>query len=618
MKTNSILFPHENARPSQHRFISDVEEALSKRKNLLAHAPTGVGKTAAVLAPALSYAIKHDLKIFFLTSRHTQHYIVIDTLKKIKEKYNTAFFIADIIGKKFMCLQSGIENLRNSEFHDYCKSLREQEKCNYFANMRLGNKLSVLARKTLQDLEEMGPSHIENTLNVCGKNNVCPYEIAANLARKAKIIISDYYYVFNENIRNQFFSKIGVDLEKCILIIDEGHNLPRRITELLSERLSSLTIKKAIKEAKKFKYYETLEQIVAIQDFLNKLAKEKLKSADEALVEKEELTNEIKNYDLLISNFEFVADLIREQQKKSAIGSIAKFLSAWKGKDDGFLRMISAKNDTLILSYRCIDPGHYAGSIINKTHSTIVMSGTLQPLEFYADLLDFKKYDAASYENPFPQENRLNIIIPKTTTKYNRRNNNEFHAIAKICSEIINTIPGNAIIYFPSYELRNKISDHIKTKSKKTLFFEEQGMQKKEKKELLDRFSSYKDAGAVLLSVIGGSFSEGIDLPGILKCVVVVGIPFQQPDLETKQTIEYFSKKFGEKKGKEYGYILPAINKVIQAAGRCIRSEKDKGVIILLDERYSYYQKYLEGLDYIISYNYSKEIEKFFGKSSVH
>ena len=607
-----LLFPHEKVRPSQHKLMDDVEKALAKKKNLLAHAHTGIGKTAAVLAPVLSYAIKYDLKVFFLTSRHTQHHIVIDTLKKIREKYNSDFCVADIIGKKFMCLQSGIENLRSSEFTDYCKSLREQEKCNYHDNTRLGNRLSPIARKTLHDLKQAGPSHIENTVNVCSQNNVCPYEIAANLAREANIIVSDYYYVFNESIRNQFFSKIGVDLEKCILIIDEGHNLPRRITELLSEKISSFTIKRAIREARKFKYYETLENIVSIQDFLNNLAKERLQTFNEALVKREELTDGIKDYDSLISNLEFVADIVREQQKKSAIGSIAKFLAAWKGQDDGFVRILGAKNGAVVLSYKCIDPGDYANAIINNAHSTIMMSGTLHPLELYADLLDFKRYDAANYENPFPKENRLNIIIPKTTTKYERRNDAEFYEIAKICSEITNAVPGNMMIYFPSYELRNKIGEYIKIKSRKTLFFEEQGMQKREKRELLQRFSGYKDVGAVLLSVISGSFSEGIDLPGILKCVVVVGIPFQQPDLETRQTIDYFSKKFGEQKGKEYGYIFPAINKVMQAAGRCIRSEKDKGVIIFLDERYRFYQKYFKGMEYIISDNYAKEVKEFF------
>jgi len=611
-KISSVsFFPYETIRQNQDKLIEDVENALLNGENLLAHAPTGIGKTAGVLAPALSYALDNNLKILFLTSRHTQHHIVIDTLKKIKEKHNIAFSVVDLIGKKFMCLQPQIEHIKNSEFVDYCRLLKEHEGCNFYGNTKTGNKISFIAKKIIEDIKKSEPKHIESIIKICKEYEVCPYEIATNAAKDAEIIIADYYYVFNDIIRTQFFSKTGISLDKSILIIDEGHNLPKRLVDLLSSSLSSKTLLRAIKEAKKFKQSKILEEIVSIQDFLNELAYEKLKSTNEALIKKEEFIKKIEDYDRLISTLELTSDFIREQQRRSAIGAVARFLKSWKGADDGFVRILSTQEKNVLLNYKCIDPSSYASKIVNETHSTILMSGTLEPIEFYADILGFENHRSVEYQNPFPKENRLNIMVPLTTTKYERRDEEQFKSIANICSDILNSVPGNTLIYFPSYELKDKIKEHIIKRTRKTILSEEQNMHKKERKELLQRFKEYKN-NAALLSVISGSFSEGIDLPGIVKCVIVVGIPFQRPDLETNYAIEYFNKKFGKDKGKDYGYILPAINKIMQAAGRCIRSEYDRGVVILLDQRYPYYRDYFKGMEIIVSTSYLNEITKFF------
>jgi DNA excision repair protein ERCC-2 len=149
----------------------------------------------------------------------------------------------------------------------------------------------------------------------------------------------------------------------------------------------------------------------------------------------------------------------------------------------------------------------------------------------------------------------------------------------------------------------------------KTIFFEVSGLAKTEKEELLERFKSYKDTGAVLLAVSSGSFSQGIDIKdNIVKGIVVVGLPLQKPDLETKELIDYYDKKFGN--GWEYGYVFPAITKCLQSAGRCIRSEKDRGVIVFLDERFAWpmYSKYFsKDMNVKISKMYIEEIKGFFG-----
>ena len=140
--------------------------------------------------------------------------------------------------------------------------------------------------------------------------------------------------------------------------------------------------------------------------------------------------------------------------------------------------------------------------------------------------------------------------------------------------------------FFPSYQIRDTVNNSFASLCNKTLFLEQPNMTKEQKQDFLDRFKNYQHSGAALLGVAAGSFGEGIDLPGVLKAVVVVGLPLDRPDLETQQLIDYYDKKFG--KGWDYGYTMPALTKCMQNAGRCIRSETDRGVIIFLDERYAW------------------------------
>jgi DNA excision repair protein ERCC-2 len=232
----------------------------------------------------------------------------------------------------------------------------------------------------------------------------------------------------------------------------------------------------------------------------------------------------------------------------------------------------------------------------------------------YKDILGFPDAVEKVYDNPFPKDNRLSLIVPETTTKFTRRNNDEFIKIAEVCNKIVNKIPGNAALFFPSYNLRDNVYKKFYNICDRKMIIEKQNLNKEEKEKILDDFKRNKDDGAVLLAVSTGNFGEGIDLPGdFLKGVVIVGLPLERPDLETKELIDYYQEKFG--KGFDYGYIFPAITKCLQNAGRCIRSETDKGVIVFLDERFAW-QNYLRciplDMGFKISKMYEERVERFF------
>ena len=611
-----IYFPFSKIRDIQSNMISDVYSAISGKKRIIMHAPTGIGKTAAALAPALSLAIRNNLTIFFLTSRQTQHRIVIDTLRQIKQKFGIEFECADIIGKKWMCLQGGVEAMATGFFHEYCKALREEGKCEFYTNARkLASQPTIEATQAIEELKITGPCHVSGFIEKGRTKKLCPYELATMAATNAKVIIADYYYIFNSAIRNSFLLKVKKELENIVLIVDEAHNLPNRIRELLTQKTSSLIIENAKKEANRYGFHETVQNLEIVENSLFEISKE---IETENTVAKNDFINAVnngKNYDDLVAELSFAGEDIRDKQKKSFVLSVAKFLEAWLGSDIGFGRIatkeIIDKKLKIGLSYRCLDPSIAAKEVVEKSYSTVLMSGTLTPTEMYRDILGFKDVIEKEYKSPFPKKNKLNLVIPKTTTKFVERSHRQFSEIAAICGDIADSINGNIAIFFPSYDLMANIAGHFQQKCQKQVFIEKQNHSKNEKEQLLYYFKSQK--GAVLMGISTGSFGEGIDMPGILKAVIIVGLPLEKPDVEKRLLIEYYDDKFG--RGFEYGYVLPAITKCLQNAGRCIRSETDKGAIIFLDERYAwrnYYQCFPEDWEIEVSEDYKNILKDFF------
>ncbi len=616
-----FLFPYEKIRRIQEDMIKEVADVVKKGGSMIAHAPTGLGKTIAALGPSLKHASENGTTVFFLTSRHTQHLIALETLGEIKKKYNLSFNAADIIGKRWMCAMEGIGLMSSRDFSEYCKTMRDDGKCEFYSRTRKGGKITPEAKKALSEIKAMNSCSTEKLVEVCASSRLCPYEMAMILAGMSEVIVADYYYMFNPSIRDNFLTKTGKEIEKSIVIIDEGHNLPSRLRELATEKLSSFVLKRAVKEAKKHNYNEVVEELSLIQDVLNSHARD-LKTGSEKLVDRNsfiESINRIRDYGEIVSDLSCAGDDIREKQKQSYVGSVASFLESWKGSDKGFARILSAskfKDQPFVtLTYRCLDPSVLTEEIMNNSHSTIIMSGTLTPTSMYRDLLGFPENTVEkTYESPFLEDNRLTLVVPETTTKYSMRHDAQFRRIAEIVSDIVNLVPGNSAVFFPSYSLRDQVYRHLYGLCSKTSFREQPGMTKEEKTEFIENFKGYEKTGAVLLGASTGSFGEGIDLPGdFLKAVIIVGLPLEHPDLETKELIKYFDRKFN--KGWDYGYIFPAFNRTLQNAGRCIRSEDDRGVIVFLDERYlwpMYKRCFPQDEDIKVSRHYKEMIEEFF------
>lgn len=580
------LFPFSNVRAGQKEFMEDVKKCLEERNSLIANAPTGIGKTAATIAPALSYALENGKTVVFLTPKHSQHRIVIDTLRKIHNKFGISFNATDIIGKKWLCPVQGIETLGTSDFADYCNSVKKDEKCVFYNCTRNKEGFTQKSSDVLDKIKKSEPLHAEEMKELC--SGMCPYEISLEAARTSHVIICDYYHIFSP-VRSTFLRRTGKELKDMILIVDEAHNIPERVRKILSGKITTMSAGYAEKEARAFGFHELADKISVIEKALRKMARTCKERED--FVKKEDFTSllaESGEYNELLEEMQSASLEIRESRKKSFIGSLARFIELWNGDDLGYARILrkDTRNDKtyVALNYACLDPMLITKDVIQDAHSVILMSGTLTPMSMYRNLLGFEERALCKvYESSFPASNRMNIIIPDVTTQYTKRTEDNMNQIASYIEKISNSVPGSLAAFFPSYELRERIFRMIDGKTNKILLLEKPEMTKEEKTSILNNFMNCRNA--FLLGTQGGSFAEGVDYIGnVMKCVIVVGISLSHPDLETKSLINYYDYKF--KRGWEYGYIYPAVHRAMQSAGRCIRNEKDRAVVVFMDSRF--------------------------------
>jgi len=592
------FFPFKKIRPCQKEFLEDVKAILKQEKHLIAHAPTGIGKTAAVLSPSLEYSLSNGKTIFFLTPKHTQHKIVIDTLRKIKKRSKVRDLIGvDFIGKQWMCPYPKVRELSSREFNEFCRAQKRDERCKFYKNVhkrRLSKNTRIIIEKIQKET-----LHSEEIKNLCEKNSLCPYEICIKAGKDANVVVCDYFHIFSPNVRKAFLLKLEKKLENSILIIDEAHNLPERVRKLLSYSLSDFTIKRAIKEANFLSYDTISESLKDVQTVLRELSKG-MKNGDEKFIRKDEFIRKFEeNADISYDEFQDMLDYLGEEvlrtpkRYRSYSKSIARFLENWKEEKIGYCRILTkgSKGKGIKLSYKCLDPGVSSKEIFQEVYTAILMSGTLVPLEMYVKILDLdeNKVMLKEYASPFPKENRLILLVKGVTTQYKKRSEIMYKKYAEKISKIIENIPKNLAIFFPSYEVMNLIIKNLE-KIDKEILLERKDMKKEERINLYNKLlllTKLNGNGGILAGVQAGSFSEGVDYPeNLLDGVIIVGLPLETPNLEVKALIEYYDFKFS--RGWDYGYIYPAMNRALQAAGRCIRSEKDRGVIILMDERFKW------------------------------
>jgi len=284
--TTLIYFRHNKFRDGQKEIITDILTAITEKKNILLHAPTGSGKTDAALSAAITFAKENNKKILFLTPKTSQHKIALEVISDINKKYNLNLRGIDFVGKRHLCIDPVVSQT-GSNFYEVCKYAREKDACPFFINARPTDKtkrelLSYDLGQTFS--EKFVISHhlikeiSENFKASSGKPlPLCPYEVAKIYAKKCNIIIVDYYHVFSKKISDSLLGEIGVNLSDCILIIDEAHNLEERLLKLQSRSLNTIILNRAAKEAGDLKNNKLKTTLLTLADTIENISEKKLR-----------------------------------------------------------------------------------------------------------------------------------------------------------------------------------------------------------------------------------------------------------------------------------------------------------------------------------------------------
>ena len=577
-----LAFPFAEMRPGQQAIIAAVDRALTDREHLLIEATTGIGKTVAALWPALRYCLAHDKRLFVLTAKTLQQDMAMKVLTLLN--HDGAFHALRLRAKAKMCANGEI--LCHEE---YCPYARD-----YYAKLMNADLLSRL----LDAYPTLEPPAI---FDAAKETEVCPFEVSLELTGRVQATVADYNYAFEPYVALSDFSAEG-DLSNVVLVIDEIHNLVDRGRGYFSPELSARAAREAAAVVGRGgePIHFTIERLCLIlATLIDEHANETLdelalgpgggeQAAVTALPE-DALWQLKPAFDAA-----FVDYLEHRRATKSFIADdpfvdlyfkVLRFLDALAIADRSFAQAVSRTGTEARLKIICRDPSRFLGAVIGRTHATIGLSATLSPSEFYRDLLGFEAARTAvlAVPNPFPVENRRIVIDASVTTTYTEREA-QYGALAERLGELAASVPGNCLALFPSYQFLAEVAARLPPLPKR-LLIQQRSDGDRERDEILNHLRTSLFGDLLLLAVAGGVFAEGVDYPGdMLRAVAVVGPCLPALTLEQQLLREYYEERF--ERGFEYAYVVPGMTRVVQAAGRLIRSPEDSGVIALFDRRF--------------------------------
>ncbi|MEW6035584.1 MAG: ATP-dependent DNA helicase [Candidatus Micrarchaeota archaeon] len=581
----ALYFRHPSVRPHQKELMEDMHRAISFGCTFMAHAPTGLGKTDASLAAAISNALEESRTVFFLTPKISQHKIAMDVVRGIAGKYSLPIRAVDMVGRSHCCIDETLAGLDNESFQAACQRKRQKAECQFFGNAKgYGRAQEAKAEAKFKVvLEGYGTGRSHHELIRMGREQLsCPYEWLLKLASASNVIIADYHHIMSPHIRDIFLMKIKKRVEDSIIIVDEAHNLAPRVRSSLSRTVSSFIFARMAKEMRflGLDAGPVEEEFASWSEGLLGKSRERVVSA----VDFEEFIGRFGlGMEEAVARLEQSGEAFVEKTgRKSACLRLARFLAEWNdGADRSCVRILSRRGVNFFLSRKVLDPS-VGTAILNQCASAVLMSGSLLPMEMHRDVLglDRERTVMRSYPSPFDPSSVVNVITENLTTRYSKRDAEGYAAIAGKLDAIVSKTPGGTAVFFPSYEVQNHVLPLMLSRN---LHVQRPQMRPHEIRQMLRDF----DSGGVLCGVQGGSLSEGVDYAdGQIKSVVIVGVALDEMGLESRALIDYYDERFG--RGWDYGYLYPGTIKALQAAGRARRKESDRVAIVYMDERFKW------------------------------
>ncbi len=616
------FFPYEQFRQEQEAIIKQLENASKERKIVLLSAPNGTGKTIMALSALLPLAYERNLKIIYMCRTHAQNARIIKELTKIsnlleKNKLNIKINGLSIRGRNEMCLNKTLLQLRLNprEAMSVCRDLRKNKNCAYYNNL-IRKKDQYTNPKLIAPELLNKPIDAEELIDFCKKKTFCPYYLSKFLLNEMNLVICNYQWLFNPYIRFNFLKFVGKELQECILVIDECHNLIDVATEINSERISPYLLRLCLRDL------ELYSSPISLQNFVNLLLNHLEKKGKTLGVDEKEIDPELFlkniNKSLGLSSLKQLENLINDlldygtslheeriangEFSRNNIGALAEFWLKWFTTYllPNYFFCYSSKQirgrKSASIEIVALDPRDITIPLLKECFTCLNLSGTVNPY-VYNNLIGFKEsgktYKAIIANSPFRKDNIKALIIDGVDTRRKSRTSQMYRKMITKIDEILYCTPANTGIFCASYKvLEGLLSNDIELvakKNNKRLFIEEPGLSASENSILVKNFklmAENNNNGAILLGVCGGRNSEGEDYPGdFMNSVVIAGFPYHLPTPRVDAKIKYYDQVFN-KQGWNFAYLYPAIQRANQASGRPIRKIKDKGAIIFMDTRF--------------------------------
>lgn len=564
IRQTEFPFPY---RDGQRNLVSAVYRSILRKKKLFIQAPTGVGKTMAVVFPAVR-AVGEGLgeKIFYLTAKTITRTVAEQAFYTLGEQ-GLQYKVLTLTAKEKICFCE--EANCNPDFCPYAKGHYDRVNDAVFDLITNTRKLS---REVVEEQAE--------------KFKVCPFEMALDISLWVDAVICDYNYVFDPNAHlKRFFSEGGEG--NYLFLIDEAHNLVERGREMYSAEIYKedvLSIRRLVK-AEDVKLAKRLDEC-------NKQLLELKKECEDYQIHDSVSHIALKLMNVMGELERYLEEHQNSEKREEVLNfyfQVRAFLNIHDILDENYVIYTEMESrGRFKLKLLCVNPAVNLQNYLEMGNSTVFFSATLLPIHYYKKLLSVETDDYAVYaESSFPQENRLILLGTDVSTKYTMREPGMYERFAEYLLRTVRGKKGNYLAFFPSYRFMEDVYEQFQIKQTEEIdcIVQSQYMNEEAREIFLETFEEERDCPLVGFCVMGGIFSEGIDLTeDRLIGAVIVGTGIPQICHDREIIKGYFDSK--NMSGFDYAYLYPGMNKVLQSAGRVIRTEEDKGVVLLLDERF--------------------------------
>ncbi len=595
----ALKFPYSELRPGQSELISSIYRAAKNGKRLFAQAPTGIGKTVSAIYGAVrALGDGYGRRIFYLTAKAATR----------REAFRAA---AELAGSGLL-------------YRTLVLASREQCCINPAAAACGGGNLCCTPRscvyargyydkrdKAIFSLLEKYHGISQSAILAAAREfSICPYELSLDIAELCDMIICDYNYVFDPSVKlKRFFSEEGNgdrDRDRsAILLIDEAHNLPERARDICSAELSSDRLESFSRHLPLLgeKISSAVRKLDAAIDEARSYCSDNIRKNDDGsefgyYVGREtppSVGEHIKALGGACEAFLHTSgspvDTEERYEAISACARMARICRKWatasEAYDDRYRTYIDISNGRILIRQYCLDPSAALNAAMNACRSAIFFSATLTPSDYFSEILGGgKRAVSLSIPSPFPEEQLLIATVSSVSTRYEDRERSA-RRISSVIAATASARKGNYIVYFPSYAYLDAVFRHFTRKYPNVKVTKQSPrMSPAERDAFISFFADDSNILRIGFCVLGGSFSEGVDLPGNkLIGVVIVGVGLPGLSFERNLIRDYYQNKNDD--GYNYAYTYPGMNKVLQAAGRVIRKSDDRGVVVLIDDRYA-------------------------------